>query len=214
MPTQTILRLTIPDLIAAVRCTAEVAAEWIDPLSGAAFIYDINTPQRMAYWLATIAHESARLSKLEEDLNYSAGRLAQIWPGRFGPGKAEPRDYAHQPAKLASFVYANRMGNGPPETFDGWTYRGRGPIQLTGRDNYSAAAAGIHADIVRFPELVIEPPVGAMTAAWFWTTHGLNELADEDDFEGAVRRVNGGLTNYEDRQECLRRAEFAMERFR
>jgi putative chitinase len=213
MPTQDIIRLEPHDLVWALGCTDDLAREWHEPLTGAAVIYEINTPRRIAAWLATLAHESASLTHLQENLNYSAVRLLQVWPNRFGIGKANPVDYAYQPEKLANFVYSNRMGNGDEESGDGWRYIGRGPIQLTGKDNYSRCSAGINTNIVKFPDLLLEPSVGAMSAGWFWASNGLNELADEDRFEDIVRRVNGGLTGYEQRVASLKTAQDAVQRF-
>lgn len=201
MPASDIIRLT-PQMVAdAIGCPQEIAAQWADPLSGAAVIYGINTHARMAPWLATIAHESAGLTRLEESLNYSARRLVEVWPSRFGPGKADPTEYANNPEKLANFVYGGRMGNTEPG--DGWKYIGRGPIQLTGRENYERFYASSGTNVVRFPDLLLEPPVGALSAGWYWQDRGLNELADEDRFEDIVRKVNGGLIGYEDRLQRL-----------
>lgn len=211
MPTKT-LPLTIPDLVAALRCSATTAGQWLNPLIGSAVIHDINTPERMAAWLACMAYESRSLTKLEEDLNYKTpARIRDVWPIRFGPGKANPGDYVMQPAKLANFVYANRLGN--TALWDGWNYRGRGPLMLTGRANYTDCAAGINTDIVAFPDLVTEPPVGAMTAGWYWVTHGLNDLADDDDFGTIVMRLQGGMQDYETRLLWLGRAKVALARY-
>jgi len=213
VPTQDIIRLSAGDLVWAIGCSDAIATEWADPLSGSAVIHEINTPKRMAAWLATIGHESASLTRFTENLNYSAVRLMAVWPSRFGLDAANPVDYAYQPEKLANFVYANRMGNGDTDSGDGWRYIGRGPIQLTGRDNYSRCAEGIGTDIVKFPDLLLEPPVGAMSAGWFWASNGLNDLADDDRFTDIVRRVNGGLTGLEDRLERLKTAQQALARF-
>lgn len=209
MPVSDIIRLQPEDVQAVMGCDWDTAVKWADPLSGAAVLHHINTSKRMAPWLATIAHESSGLTRLEENLNYSVKRLEEIWPSRFGPGKANPFEYANNPEKLANKVYGGRMGN--TEEGDGWKYRGRGPIQLTGKFNYQRCMDSIRTDIVRFPDLLKEPSVGALSAGWFWESNGLNELADNDQFEDIVRKVNGGLIGWEDRVEKLQLAQKVME---
>ena len=135
---------------------------------------------------------------LLENLNYSAQRLVQVWPSRF-PSLPVAIPYAGNPEKLANFIYANRLGNGPPDSGDGWKYRGRGLIQLTGRGNYQQAATGIGRPLVDQPDLLLQPDVAARSAAFFWKSHGLNELADDRsgdddnaDFQMITIRINGG----------------------
>jgi putative chitinase len=199
MPYQASVRLTSGELARAVGCSVEIASIWLDPINGASAIYSISTPQRLACWLATIAHETSGLTRLQEDLNYSARRLVEVWPVRFGPGGRDPEEYARNPEKLANFVYANRMGNGDEDSGDGWRFIGRGPAQLTGRENYERCGTALGVQLWRFPDLLIEPPVGALSAGWYWSDRNLNPLADDGDFEGIVRKWNGGLVGLEDR---------------
>lgn len=146
--------------------------------------------------LAQVGHESADLTRLEENLNYTAERLMQVWPRRF-PTVASARKYARNPEALANNVYANRMGNGPPESGDGYRYRGQGPIQLTGKDNHQRFANAIDDDApFKNPELLTRPAMGALSACWFYVSH----VPDGADIELATRRINGGLHGLEDRR--------------
>ena len=131
-----------------------------------------------------------------ENLNYSAGGLAATWPGRFRAADGQPNGLAllleRRPELIANHVYADRMGNGSVASGDGWRYRGRGLIQLTGRDNYRACGSAIGADLLAAPGLLEQPEWAAMSAAWFWFSNGLNELSDVGRFEEITRRINGG----------------------
>jgi putative chitinase len=167
--------------------------------------FDITGIGRMAAFLAQIAHESGQLTRLSENLNYSAKRLLQVWSGRF-PTLEKALVYERNPEKLACFVYARRLGNGDEASGDGWRYRGRGLIQLTGRGNYRAAAQGIGLPLEEQPELLVQPGPAALSAAWFWKSHGLNELADDrnddndtEDFRTITRRINGGIVGLKER---------------
>lgn len=153
--------------------------------------------RRRAAFLATIAHESNGGRALEEALGYSAHRIVAVWPRRFRTLEAaEP--FARRPEALANEVYAGRIGNGPPESGDGWRFRGRGLIGLTGRSNYGAAADALGLPLVTRPDLAADAAVAARVAAWWWTAHGCNELADAGDVPAWRRRVNGGLTGLDD----------------
>ncbi len=195
-----------------------VAVGWIPHLSLAAHRYDIDThPRRVAAWLATIAHESARLTRTTENLNYSAEGLAATWPTRFarrdvlGGYLRDPKGahlpnatataMARQPQQIANHVYADRLGNGPPETGDGWRYRGRGLIQITWRDNYDRSGHALGLDLILNPERLEEPYYAALSAAEWWHRRGCNALADTGDLEAVTRRVNGGLTGLADRRQ-------------
>lgn len=181
------------------------ADKWLRPLSLAMQEFSINSPQRMAAFLAQIAHESRELNRLEENLNYSAKRLCQVWPRRF-PTLAAAEPYANNPEKLANRVYAGRLGNGDEKSGDGWRFRGRGLIQLTGRSNYAACRRALGVDLIKSPYRLVEPGTAARSAAWFWSSRGLNELADHrpgDDDEADFRRIgtiiNGGTIGMAER---------------
>ena len=150
----------------------------------------------IAMLLAQVGHESSDLTQLSENLNYSAKRLTEVWPSRF-PTLASAQPYARNPEALANQVYSNRMGNGPAESGDGWRYRGQGPIQLTGRDNYQRFANAINDDRpLRNPELLQQPELGALSACWFYAKH----VPTGASIELATRRINGGLNGIADRR--------------
>lgn len=203
-----------PDRLArAAGIPLPVATVWADPLATAMAAYAIVGPQRQAAFLAQLAHESAGFTRLEENLNYSASRLMQVWPSRFGTVDKAVL-YAHNPEKLANHVYANRMGNGDEASGDGWKFRGRGPIQLTGRDNYRDASIDLFSSVgmpdrlLQFPDHVAQDPlVGATVAARFWYVRGLNDLADMGDYETISKRINGGTHGLDDR---IARTELAL----
>lgn len=185
------------------RCDATV---WLDPLNAAMDRFEITTPQRMAVFLAQVAHESAETTRLEENLNYSAERLMAVWPKRF-PTMEAAQDYVRNPQKLANRVYAGRGGNGDEASDDGWRYRGRGLFQLTCKDNYRIAATGLGLPLLEQPELVTTPSVAALTAAHYWHRLGLNSIADhqpgdddEKDFESISIRINGGRVGLVERR--------------
>jgi len=158
-----------------------------------------QNPKRMAAFLAQIAHESGGFNFVQEGLNYSAQGLMKTWPRRF-PTLASAQPYARNPEKIANKVYANRMGNGPESSGDGFKFRGRGLIQLTGRDNYTRFARSIGRTLDQ-TVAYLETPEGAVASAgWFWDTNKLNVYADKDDFIGLTRRINGGTIGLADRK--------------
>ena len=160
--------------------------------------YGIDTPLRMAHFLAQTSHESGGFRATEENLNYKAETLTKIFPKYFH-GR-DPNDYAKQPEKIANLVYGGRMGNGPEETGDGYRYRGRGLIQLTGKSNYEHFAAGIEATLEEALEFLATPEGCVESAAWFWANNGLNELADTDDVTKVTKKINGGTIGLAERE--------------
>lgn len=191
-------------LLEALGIRHALAVQWLPHISQAAHRYQIDAnPRRIAAWLATIAHESARLTTLVENLNYSAQGLARTWPARYADMAGNPTrlalDIARVPPAIANLTYAGRLGNGTAESGDGWRYRGRGLIQITGRANYEATAAAIGEDFVSQPEQLEHPHYAALSAAEWWHRHGCNVLADTGDMAAVTRRVNGGLTGLDDR---------------
>ena len=158
--------------------------------------YQINTPRRLAHFLAQCHHESSGFNVVEENLNYSAEGLIRTFKKYFTPEQAN--EYAHNKVKIASRVYANRMGNGDEESQEGWLYRGRGYIQLTGKDNYAALNDQLPGDILKNPDLVAtQYPM--LSAAWFWDHNNINDLCDSETIEDVTRKVNGGLIGIVDR---------------
>lgn len=153
--------------------------------------YNINTPRRIAAFLAQASHESAGFARLEESLHYTKPeRIRAVWPKQVASLEDAAR-LVRNPKALALAVYSNRMGNGAAESGDGWAFRGRGIFQLTGRDNYADAALALgHPYLVR-PELVAQPEHACLTAAYYWHDRELNRLADAGDIDGVTRSVNG-----------------------
>lgn len=187
-------------LSAAAGIPLDTAQLWAEPLTAAMAQFDINTPKRQAQFLAQVGHESGGFKRLVENLNYDAAGLARVWPGRFSSGTGPnelAREIAREPEKIANAAYGLRMGNNAQG--DGWMYRGRGLIQLTGKANYQSAATALGYDLVTSPDLVAKPQIAALTAAWFWQKNGLNQLADSGDTRAVTRRINGGTTGLDDR---------------
>jgi putative chitinase len=178
---------------------------WVEPLNGAMERFEINTPQRAAAFLAQIALESGEFCRLIESLNYSAKRLMQVWPRRF-PTLEKANLYERNPERLANYVYANRLGNGDEKSGDGWKYRGRGLIQITGRGNYRNAGVALELPLEKEPEHMEKPEAACLSAAHFWKSRGLNELADDrnddDDNADFVKisiLINGGRIGLKER---------------
>jgi putative chitinase len=186
---------------------------WAPHISKAMFRFGIcNDREFIAAFIAHLMVESAQLNHVVEDLNYRSARLLEVWPKRF-PTIATAQRYANNPRDLANYVYGNRMGNGPPESNDGWNFRGRGPIATTGKRNYQRLQIALGIPVVMKPELLEEKGCGSMAAAWFWWEHKLSFLAadlpDDDqaeDFVTMTRIINGGHEGLKMRQAYLARA--------
>lgn len=195
-------RITVDLLAAALpgakRAHLEKYAPYID---GVAERFAIDTELRLAHFLGQVAHECGSFSLSVENLNYSAEALKRVFGKYFPglPGTANAEAYARQPEKIANLVYANRMGNGSQATGDGWKYRGRGCIQLTGRDNYLRCGAALNLPLAEQPDLLLEPGTALAAAGWFWSTKGINRLADRDDIVAVTERINGGQNGLDDR---------------
>ncbi|MGH8418052.1 MAG: glycoside hydrolase family 19 protein [Pseudomonas sp.] len=182
----------------------QVAGVFVPVLNTAMGKYQIVTPARIAAFIAQVGHESAQLTVLVENLNYSADALRKTWPSRFSESLAA--ECARKPDQIANIAYASRMGNAAPASGDGWKYRGRGLIQITGKDNYRICGDALGLDLIASPELLEQPQHAAMSAAWFWSANGLNSLADTGDLQGITRKINGGLIGYADRAAIYDRA--------
>jgi len=165
--------------------------------------YYVNTPLRVAHFMAQIEHESG-LKPISENLNYSADRLLVIFPKYF-ISKEYANRYARQPEKIANRVYANRMGNGSEISGDGWKYRGRGFIQITGKDNYTVLSKDTRIDFLSNPDLLLEEANSMISALWFWNKNKLNDLADKNDIVGITKRINGGTNGIEHRKELFKK---------
>jgi putative chitinase len=162
--------------------------------------FEINTPLRLAHFLAQTGHESGGFKAVSENLNYGAAGLQSIFKKYFTPVSA--KEFERKPEKIANIVYANRMGNGPQASGEGWKFRGRGYIQLTGKDNYTAFDKAVEDDILANPDLVATK-YPLLSAAWFFHKNGLHKIADEGATDAVVtkvtKRVNGGTHGLDDR---------------
>ncbi|OGT54666.1 MAG: hypothetical protein A3E01_09960 [Gammaproteobacteria bacterium RIFCSPHIGHO2_12_FULL_63_22] len=175
-----------------------------DALETEAAKFGVNTHLRRAHFLAQIAHESAGFTRLEENLNYSAARIPAVWPRLADRAKA----LEHKPEALANAAYANKLGNGDEGSGDGYRYRGRGLIQLTGKENYRRRGAALGIDLVAVPEQAVRVDVAVRIALSFWKAAGCNALADADDVEGVTRKVNGAaMHGLEERRALTARAK-------
>jgi len=163
--------------------------------------FDLNNPLRLSHFLAQAGHESGGFRLTKENLNYSAKGLMGIFKKYF-PTEAKANEYARKPEKIANLVYGNRMGNGPESSGDGAKYCGRGYIQLTGKDNYTAFGKAINEDLTKDPTLVAGK-YAMLSAAWFFTKNGLHKIADQGATDAVVttitKRVNGGTIGLADR---------------
>jgi len=206
--------ITIDQLDMAVPMARyEDLVKYIDFLDEGMTRFEINTPNRIAAFIAQLAHESGDFRHTEENLNYSWAGLRKTWPGKFTTDAiAEP--YHRQPERIANVVYAGRYGNGDEASGDGWKYRGRGLIQLTFHDNYAAYSKAItEPSIISAPEQVAQPRHAALSACWFWQSHGLNPIADAGDqasFNQISFKINGGWNGKEDRLENWAEARTVM----
>jgi len=163
--------------------------------------FEMNTPTRLTHFLGQCAHESGNFKLTSENLNYSTKGVIITFPKYFKqPGLAEA--YARNPERIASRVYADRMGNGPEGTHEGWKFRGRGYIQLTGKSNYSSFDKFVNEDIVSNPDLVAKK-YPLLSAAWFFHKNKLNTISDKGLTETVIleltKRINGGTNGLQDR---------------
>jgi putative chitinase len=172
--------------------------QWYDALNAILPEYGINTPQRVAAFVAQCAHESGGFRMLKENLNYKAVSLRKTFPKYF-PDDAIAARYEKKQEMIANRVYANRMGNGDEASGDGWRYCGRGLIQLTGKENYSWFAASLEMPVEDVPEYLGTFEGAVQSACWFWESNNLNQWADKGDILTLTKRINGGTIGLEDR---------------
>lgn len=196
--------LTSAKLAAIYQISQANADKWFPHIDAALDKFSINSRLRISAFLAQIGHESAKLTAVSENLNYSASGLTATFGKYFDAATAT--EYARQPERIANRVYANRLGNGNEASGDGWKYRGRGLVQVTGKENYGSCSKGIGKNVVESPDLLTEPADAALSAGWFWNSKGLNNYADRSDFDTITRRVNGGLNGKADRDMLYQRA--------
>ena len=160
--------------------------------------YEINTPARVAAFVAQCAHESGNFVFVKENLNYKAASLMKTF-GKYFPTMDMAMQYEKRPEKIANRVYASRMGNGDEASGDGYRFCGRGLIQLTGRDNYTFFAGSLGIDVEEASEYLSTFEGAVQSACWFWETNNLNRFADAGDIKGLTRAINGGYIGLEDR---------------
>ncbi|CAB4132387.1 COG3179 Predicted chitinase [uncultured Caudovirales phage] len=190
-------------LAQAVHINPAKAEQWIDAINQTFEFFDISTPEQQASFLGQCGHESNGFTALVENLNYKAESLCKVWPKRF-PTLEAAQPYHRNPEAIANHVYANRMGNGDEDSGDGFAFRGRGLIQLTGRANYKACGEALGVDLELTPELVETPQFAALSAGWFWSTHDLNRIAE--DIVAVTKKINGGTLGLDDRVARTERA--------
>ena len=190
------MSITTQQLLQILPSAGQVAGVFVPVLNTAMNRYQIVGTKRIAAFIAQVGHESGHLTHLVENLNYSADALRKTWPSRFGVELATAA--ARKPEPIANVAYGNRMDNTAPG--DGWKYRGRGLLQITGKNNYRACGEALGLDLIAQPELLEKPQHGCMSAAWYWATNGLNTLADPSKFEAITQRINGGQNGAADRQ--------------
>lgn len=188
---------------------------WVDPLNSALTRFAIQAPDELAAFLAQVGVESQEFNRLEENLNYSAERLREVWPKRF-PNDEIAKQYARNPQQLAMFVYGNRASLGNETAVDGWLYRGRGLIQITGLANYRECMMGINDPmLLACPDRLKTKAVAALSAAWYWKrnprisllAHDAPDDDDQADFVTITRLINGGETGLKERRMYWDRAK-------
>lgn len=189
--------------------TPEQLAPWVAPIKTACLKFEINTIRREGAFISQMAHESSLKPGREENMNYSAKRLTEVWPKRFS-SIAAATPYAYNPEKLANRVYANRMGNGDEASGDGYNHRGAGPLQITGGDNWRGFATAMGMTLTEALAYGRTLEGGIMAAAWFWEENGINRLADTPGVSDESRRINGGLVGLEDRTARFNRTVAAL----
>ena len=179
---------------------------WHEALDQLLDDYEINTPLRVAHFVAQCAHESGNFVFIKENLNYKAASLMTVFKKYF-PTAELAQQYANKPERIANRVYANRMGNGDEASGDGWRFCGRGLIQLTGKDNYTFFAGSLGISVEEAAEYLATFEGAAQSACFFWEQNNLNRFADANDTKGLTRAINGGYIGLEDR---IRHTEHAL----
>ena len=177
------------------------AAQWLECINVAMFMFNIDTPQRLAGFLGQMLYESHNFTKLEESFIYTPERLLQVFPNKFDNLQEAIDMLATGSKNLANYLYNGKLGN-VVESNDGWNFRGRGICQLTGRDNYEKAAAFFKgkneemAQVATNPEILLKPLNATLIAGWFWQEHKLNTFADKNDWDGITKVINGGYNGH------------------
>ena len=175
-----------------------IGAQWVEPLNECFERFDIKTIKQQAAFIGQLSHECGNFKVLEENLFYRSATLMKLWPKRF-PTQEVANAYEKNPRRIANMVYASRMGNRDETSGDGYRFRGRGCIQLTGHANYFHAGKALGIDFVTDPDLVGTPKYAALTAGWYWQTHDCNALAQAADWVKLTKKINGGTIGLDDR---------------
>jgi len=184
----------------APKTKKEILETYVAPLNAVCKKYGIlDNHKRTAAFLAQVAHESGGFNFTKENLNYGAKALQSVFK-KYYPTEKDALGHERKPEQIANKVYASRMGNGDEKTGDGWTYRGRGLIQLTGKENYTKFAESIKKPITEAVSYLETAEGAVASAAWFWDKNKLNDLCDKDDFVTLTKRINGGTNGLEDRK--------------
>lgn len=193
MITLTQLRQIVP--------TCKNTQDWLDPLNTILDQYSISSNKRIAAFLAECGHESTDFNVLEEDLYYKAGALQVIFPDKF-PTASVAASYAEQPEKIANYIYANKLGNGTEASGDGYKFRGRGLIQITGKSNYQLFGDSIGYLLEDVPDFLATPAGAVQSACWYWCSRNvLNTLADAGNIDQISKVINGGINGLADRHQ-------------
>lgn len=217
--------ITLDEFARAVPCSTEIAKLWHPLIVAAMSRWEINSRLRAAGFIAQMSAECQRFTRFTENLNYTAQGLADTWPTRFAVnpkasakfpnakawdlGRIDGQKYSNLEG-IANEAYGGRFGN-RPGTNDGWKYRGRGPKQITFRNNYRLCGVALGLDLVVNPDLLLEPKHGAQSAGWYWQSHHCNELMDANNYLGVTRAINGGTNGLKTRVDNLRRACEVLE---
>jgi putative chitinase len=208
--------MTPQQLAEAVGCHIDRAIKWHPAIVATMEKFGITSVNEQASFLAQISHESNRMATVEENLSYSAEGLAATWPSRYkDKTTGRPNQLAmllhRKPISIANNCYANRMGNGDVASGEGWRYRGRGLIQLTGKSMYKKCGDAIGVDLVASPDLLLKPEYAALSAGWFWQYAGLDRFDDDEDVLKETRIINGGTNGLADRQKKFDQALAALK---
>lgn len=180
----------------ATMCSQITANSWAKPLTDAMDEFEINTPLRQAAFIATVNHESNKFTQLAENLFYSSEGLLKTFPKYFTAEQAI--QYQKKPQAIANRVYANRMGNGNEASGDGWRYRGKSLIQITGKDNHRTCGDALGIDLINNPLLLLQFPNSTRSSAWFFVNSGALKYADENDFDGVCDVINRGKKTFKE----------------
>ena len=182
-----------------------IGADWVDALNETFSRFNLTSNNQKAMFIGQCSHECGNFRILEENLNYKAATLMKLWPRRF-PTLEKANEYSGNPKKIANSVYCSRMGNRDENSGDGFRFRGRGIIQITGHSSYFHAGKALGVDLVSNPDLASNPKYAALTGGWFWSTHNLNAPADALDYTKVTKIINGGTIGLDDRIKHVQQA--------